>query len=274
MRALLLLPALLLLARVALADPATGDRLAAQAQQQYAAGHYLDAAATFTSAYAQDPKPAYLFNIAQAYRFGNACAPAAAYYRKFVDAVRDAPNLDKVRRYITEMDACASAGTAGTPGSAGERSTTPPPPAPTDASTAAAPASSRDDADLPDPGRTKRYTGIAVGVVGIAALIVGVHYQQVVNDTENQQNALNATCTAMPAPQNADCSGTAFRTLEDRGHRASTLAITSYGVGAAAIAGGIALYFLGRSETAGYAAVHTLVSTTPGGAMLGASFRF
>src|ERR1700679_3405566 len=56
----------------------------AQGQQHFSAGEDLDAADDFEAAYALDHDPVYLYNIAQAYRLGIACARAADFYRKFL----------------------------------------------------------------------------------------------------------------------------------------------------------------------------------------------
>jgi len=54
----------------------------ARGEAQYQAGEFLAAAASFEEAYARERDPSILFNIAQAYRFGKACAKAADSYRR------------------------------------------------------------------------------------------------------------------------------------------------------------------------------------------------
>lgn len=139
---------------VATAQPAKDKAAAAYAegQRRYNAGEYRPAAAKFLEAYGHDADPAYLFNIAQSYRFAHDCAQAARYYRRFLAAVASAPNRAKVRGYLDEMDACV------------RREAKPPPaepPTPTATSTknpAAAPTK-----PLPPP-----ISGYAVGTAGFA----------------------------------------------------------------------------------------------------------
>jgi hypothetical protein len=76
-------------------------------QRHYAAGEYPAAAASFLAAHDSVPDPVYIFNAAQAFRFAGDCIQAASHYRRFLAAVSTAPNLDRVRGYLDEMDACA-----------------------------------------------------------------------------------------------------------------------------------------------------------------------
>src|ERR1700689_5536916 len=79
---------------------------AAEGQQLYSHGKFIEAAERFAAANDLEPDPAYLFNPARAYRFGNACAKAADYSRRFLAAVPNPPSPDKLHRYIDDMDAC------------------------------------------------------------------------------------------------------------------------------------------------------------------------
>src|SRR5688572_28564308 len=100
MRALVI--SVLLASTVAYAQP---DKIKAEAaardgQQRYQAGEFQLAAERFELAYQLDPDPAYLFNLAQAYRLGNSCAKAAAAYRKLLGIVSTGPNVAKVEQYV------------------------------------------------------------------------------------------------------------------------------------------------------------------------------
>src|SRR5687768_16775932 len=52
-------------------------------RQQYEAGDYAEAVASFRAAYDAHPASEYLFNIAQSYRKLGDCPRALAYYRRF-----------------------------------------------------------------------------------------------------------------------------------------------------------------------------------------------
>src|ERR1700759_212421 len=97
----------LLLAATAHADTGKAKEIYAEGEKLYAQGRYLEAAARFRAAYDAEPDPVYLFNVAQAYRFGEDCVQSATYYKQFLEKVPEAPNADKVRGWIDEQDACA-----------------------------------------------------------------------------------------------------------------------------------------------------------------------
>lgn len=224
----------------------------------YKEGHFAEAAKEFEKAYQLAPTPALLFNIAQSYRFASDCAPAAAYYRKFVAAVKDAPNLDKVQKYIEEMDACVAAQ---------EKKPEPAPapaPSPSPSPSPAVVVPPPPQSEPSDAGATKRHVGIALGVVGLAGLVTGVYFTHEVGVAEADHNKLVTTCTPLT------CTTDTFKTIDDRGHRDQILAITSYAVGGAAIAAGVALYVLGRA----HGDEHVAVLPVPGGAYASVGYAF
>jgi tetratricopeptide (TPR) repeat protein len=142
-------------------------------QRQFNDGHFIDAADEFNAAFALDADPVYLYNSAQAYRRGGACARAADYYRRFLIAVPNPPNLDKVQHYLHDLDACVKAETPTTPETPTTAPTTTPPTTPTQPEAVVKP----EPAPLPhaDAGsHTLRLAGIATAVGGVAVLGVGV----------------------------------------------------------------------------------------------------
>ncbi|MGE5187089.1 MAG: hypothetical protein ACM31C_33800 [Acidobacteriota bacterium] len=262
-RLLVSLLTILALAGTLVADPADkpkADSEAQAAQQAYEAGKYHDAATHFAAAYQLDPQPAYLFNTAQAYRFAKECANAADYYRKFLDATKQlaAQNLDKVQKYLAEMDACVkdNALAPTTPAMPSQVTT------PARAPLPEAPA---------DPGRDQRRLGLAIGAAGIVGLVVGAYYTHRVLDVTSQAQAwANANCTqAAPCTSEADAQQKA--TFQQRGDAAQRDETIAYAVGGAAVAAGVVLYMLGshRSDERAVAAV-----PTPGGALVTAGFAF
>jgi hypothetical protein len=91
-------------------DDVTVKRLYEEGSQLYAAGKYVEAAEKFEAVYQIDPDPATQFNIGQAYRLArkNYCAKAAAAFRTFLRVAADPPNVETVKQYISEMDACVT----------------------------------------------------------------------------------------------------------------------------------------------------------------------
>jgi tetratricopeptide (TPR) repeat protein len=73
----------------------------------YELSEYAPAIADFKEAYRLSNDPAYLFNIAQAYRLEHKCADAMQFYQRYLAAAGDIPNKDKVAARIEEMRACA-----------------------------------------------------------------------------------------------------------------------------------------------------------------------
>ncbi|CAN5917280.1 hypothetical protein BH11MYX2_BH11MYX2_29240 [soil metagenome] len=148
------------LASSALADP-KADAAYAEGQRLYTAGRYIDAAEKFESAYALNPDPAYLFNVAQSYRLGNACAKSANAYRLFLPTVIGAAATAKTQGYIDQMEACAREQAVAEP-------------------TVVEPTRVPDPVDynepLPPPPAAHRTPWLAITVVGVgvAGLAVGV----------------------------------------------------------------------------------------------------
>jgi hypothetical protein len=268
MRALVVMFALALLAGSAFAQAELTPKAKAEAesaagQKLFDDGKFHDAAGHFVHANEIDPQAPYIYNAATAYRLAGDCANAAKYYRSFVDATKgvQVQNLDKVKRYIDDMDACAKSPEPTPP--------QPPPvvaqPVPT--SNPAAPQPS------PDPGRTKRRVGVAVGAAGIVGLAVGAYFTSRVISAHNDDQAwLTANCQP---PPNMPCDPAALATQQkldqDRGKRAETGEAIAYGVGGAAVIGGVVLYVLGRGDTGEHPVA---VAPTRGGAMVTAGWSF
>ena len=249
-----------LLAGVAAAQPV--DKAAAQAafadgQRRYAAGEYLPAAVKFEAAYAADPDPVYLFNVAQAYRLGNACGKAAGYYRRFLEKVPNPPNLENVKQYIEQSDACAKGSGTIDPGT--------PITGPTEPVVVIPPIDK--PPVTPDPGRTKRWVGIGLMFVGGAALGAGVYFNTEIGRIEDDRarQKLELGCSV-----DKPCAAGWSATYDDDGHSAELKEIVAFSVGGAAVIGGVALYLMGRNPEGSSVAI---VPTT-GGAVAVSSFRF
>jgi len=113
-----LLSVLLLVPAVALAEPKTPDEWYKQGETQYNLGNFTDAIDAFKKAFALETsdskKAAYLYNIAQSYRYAKDCSNAQFFYKRFL-ALRDTDRsnaLDPKKRAeiearIKELEECA-----------------------------------------------------------------------------------------------------------------------------------------------------------------------
>src|SRR5512138_1029169 len=220
-------------AATAYAQPSNKDRAnkrAAQAKQLFAAKNFAGAAHAFEDAYALDKDPAYLFNIAQAYKSGNACADASRYYKQFLAEAPDAPNRETVEDLVKEVDACAADQAAAKPPPPERRPPPPPPP----------------------PARSSRRTlAIALGAAGVASLAAGAFFAWDVGRLADLKSGL---CGDFGKPGQPDCFWSDDKerrehAYDDRAFRAQIIAASAFSAGALAIASGVVLYMSGgRSE--------------------------
>jgi tetratricopeptide (TPR) repeat protein len=227
-------------------------------QHEYDAGEFLKAASEFEAAYALDPDPVYLYNAAQAYRLGSACARAADYYRRFLSVVPNPPNLDKVQHYLSELDACAKAEVvdeAATPHAETPPVAQPPQPQPTIVVTAPAPG---------PEGSRKLALPLAIATGGVAALVVASVLEHDVQTLEGYSQAL---CASSAVCQWDASKQARAEDLDSRGKRDAAISITAYAIGGAAIAASAVLYVLAPREP-------IAVAPTPGGAAVTAAFAF
>jgi tetratricopeptide (TPR) repeat protein len=209
MRSIMIVAALAMPALAQTPDDKTrAEAIYADGQGLYAASNFAAAVDRFKAAYALDPDPAYLFNIAQAFRALHRCSDAATYYHRFLDQVASAPNLDKVHGYLAEVEACA-------------HKDMPPPPAPVEQ-------------------RSSPLVAIGVASGGILALGVGVGFAWHVTTLESRREGL---CPS-PCRWNQGLTDRA-NDLQKQGDAASTTALATLSVGVAAIATGVVLYWLG-----------------------------
>ena len=212
----------------------TAGELFTEGQQRYAAGEYLVAADKFEAAYALDPDPAYLFNIAQAYRFGNACAKAVTSYKAFLLRVPNPPNATKVQQYLDQSEECAKKQAAA------ER---PVPPTPDPVVPPPPPAEQH-------PGRTQRIAGIGVAAFGVVVLGAAGYYTYKAHQYAVEREGF----CSMELAEGGTCMWT--QTREDRdndlaelGPQAQRRARVGWAVGGVALIGGVVLYVLGRDSS-------------------------
>ncbi len=247
---------LLFASSVAYAQP---DKIKAEAaardgQQRYQAGEYQLAAERFELAYELDPDPAYLFNLAQAYRLGNVCAKSAAAYRELLGIVSSGPNVAKVQQYIEQMDTCAKTQEPVAPPVVQPPVELPPSPPPTSV--------------VHESGSPAlRYAGIAVVAVGVAGVVVGALSMRKVADVESEREGLCAPgCVWMDVKARAAA-------LDQDGKRYQRRMAIGYIGGGVALAGGIVMILLSRERTEQIGPTASVVPTD-GGAMAFGTFTF
>lgn len=267
MNARLVVVAMMLWSSIAIADEATANTEYAAGQKAFRTKDYAGAATRFVAAYAADPDPVYLFNAAQAYRLARHCDEARDYYQRFLDAAPQAPNRDQVERWLAEVEACATPTAA--PVLEPDPRPAPTPPAPVPAPVLP-PRANPEPTPAPAPpvdhssSSGRRTIGVVTVVGGVVAVGVGAWFVTRARAAERDREGLCPVgCTWDPMlDQQA-------RDIDDRGHRASTLATVSLAVGGAAIVGGAVLYL-----TAPTRRERVVVAPTPGGARVGLSLDF
>jgi hypothetical protein len=111
-----------------------------------------------------------------------------------------------------------------------------------------------------NPGSTQRLVGLVVAGAGVVGIGIGAVFGVVAMNKEN--TALGNDCTA-----DKYCSQQGLQLGQDA-HGAATASTIAFGVGAAAVAGGLALYFLAPKSSAA-PTVGLRASGLPGGASLG-----
>ena len=234
-------------------DKATARAHYETATRLYDVGEYEKALAEFKAAYVAKDDPAFLFNIGQCYRELGQEADALKFFRRYLKkAPPDDPNRAQVEaRYRdTEADAVfkedmqrAAERTEATPPPSEDLGIVltpappvveaPPPPAPpppvrtpvvVKQAAPAIPALESSDA-----GRSLRVAGIATSAVGVASIVTAIyfyararHYSDIVSNDRNHTAA-----------------------DEQSGRNAETAQWVFYSIGAAALATGGVLYWLG-----------------------------
>ena len=254
---------LLCAAAPALADKPGAEKAYNDGLALYKAGDFRGAADKFQLAYERDPDPVYLFNLAQAYRFAKLCQQAADSYTRFLKEAPNAPNKDKVQKYVEEMNACAHSQDLVKPEPKPKVET----PNNLEDPAEGQPSDEHHEqvatgTDPPPPvdrgghgGRstpTLGYALVGVGVVGLASGAFFTYDVSVLNSN---------TC------HTGGCAQPVVDDLNSRGDHAEYAAVASYTIGAAALATGIWLIVHGHDDE------HALaISPTRHGAVLSFSF--
>jgi tetratricopeptide (TPR) repeat protein len=221
-----------------------------QGNTHYDLAEYDQAIDLFKQAYALSHRPTLLYNIAQAYRLKNDCEQALQVYKNYLRVDPNSPFRAKVESRITEMETCVKdpsrkpVGTeaiqkdqGGGSVSEGKGHETRPRPDIVPPGGGGGPGAG----EASRGGSSKKTFGLITAGVGLAAIGTGVYFSLQASDKADQ---VAASCpTSAPCDWNDE-----LETLQSDGQSAESTALILYGVGAAAIAGGVVLYVLGARE--------------------------
>ncbi|MCX5747049.1 MAG: hypothetical protein NT062_31650 [Proteobacteria bacterium] len=241
------------------ADPRTASALYAEGQTAYQARDYDVAATKFIAAYAADADPVYLFNAAQAYRFGKDCDQSADYYQRFLAKVPNPPNADKIKAWAADMRACASL-----------RATPPPPPPITTIVPPPAPLPPPVSVDAPSRGpRIAAYVTGGIGIVALGlATVSAVQGRAARRDQDAVCPTMDCTWMAGPPGTTADYQGR-LDAARRRGDAANLRAYVGFAVGGVALAASVGLFVYTRGAHGTTERQLAIVPTTTGGLVVG-----
>jgi len=250
----------LVIARPVAAQPAdAGEAAYQEGRKAYDLREWDKAIEKFKEAYRIRADAPSLFNIAQSYRLKGDCVEAIGFYKTYKRNFASAPNLAAVDKFIAELEPCAKERVSKPPDQPQQQTTEP---AVKPAVTQPQPQQVHEPMPLhEDTGKGKRMTGLIVGGVGIGLVgtgfVFGMLAKGKATDVTNGGDPQN--------PPEFD------KSLEDSGKRFDLLAKISWGVGGAAVVGGVVLFVMGRSASD---EPHVSVAPTHGGTIVGWSQRF
>lgn len=252
--------ALVLATGIAHAQPApnpAADAALTEGRRLYDVREWDKAIAKFKEAYTLRPDAAALFNLAQSYRLKGDCANAAGFYKTYRRNFPAEKNIDKVDKFIVEMDACAKTQPAVVEPQLPPPTDTPPvvQPPPTE------PVVDEPDVDEPPPVRSERsgmkWTGIVMAGVGAASIGLGVKFGL---DGSAAKDDLAKACAT-------SCTSAQALAIEDDGRSANTKAYVFTAIGGALVVGGVVMFVVSRMGGSGESESPVAFSPTAGGAL-------
>jgi tetratricopeptide (TPR) repeat protein len=232
--------------------PPKARALAMQGRAFHDAGDYGNAIIAFKEAYVMAPSAGLLFNLAQAYRLAGNCDDAALMYRRYLATGPGVEGRTIAEGHLETVERCSHKAALGIPQDPGTHVTIK-----TDRASGSLFATS------PPAGRARLEKTVGLGLVvsGGVALALATYY------------GFEAHSAAADV-ESGYAMGAKWKDLQDidaRGERAETFAKV-FGIGGGvAVAGGVALYLLGRS-TERMAPI--AIAPTKQGATVSASWRF
>lgn len=191
----------------------SAEDLYRQGQAAYDDGDYLAAAALWERSYGLSREPLLLFNLGQSLRLAGDCEGALAAYRQFAardPAAKQRPLADELAREL-ELRCGAATSTRPVVGRAPAR-----------------------------PGRTLRIAGLATGGAGALTVAFGLglgHHASSLGDEVTQE------CST-------SCNWSSLKSKDAAGRRYAAIGYALDALGAAAIVGGAAMFYLGDRRRA------------------------
>jgi len=228
--------ALVLAPAVGSADEPVPDKarkLAEHGRAMHDQGDYARAIIAFKEAYVMAPRPALLFNLAQAYRLQGNCDDASLMYRRYL-ATDPAPDARAIAEgHLHTVERCQKKRSLNIPlDESMAYLNVPPPPGPEKVIL-----EDRQDAVV-RPSRLKQDVGRGVALGGSAALAVAAYFGYRSYDASQEV-------------ERAYARGAKWKEIEsihERGE-SSARAAKIFGIGGGlAIAGGVTLFVLGKRE--------------------------
>ncbi|MBA3458232.1 MAG: hypothetical protein H0T42_34440 [Deltaproteobacteria bacterium] len=257
--------ALVLAAGIAHAQPGApnvpADAAMTEGRRLYDVREWDKAIAKFKEAYTLRPDAASLFNLAQAYRLKGDCANAAGFYKTYRRNFPTEKNIDKVDKFIVEMDACAKTQPVVVePVKPDETPVVQPPPDPTPIVTQPPP---------PPPPASDRsamkWTGIVMAGVGAASIGLGVKFGL---DGSAAKDDLASVCAT-------SCTSAQALAIEDEGRSANKKAYIFTAIGGALVVGGVVVFVLSQmGGESSSEAPPVAISPVSGGVTATYSFAF
>jgi tetratricopeptide repeat protein len=224
--------------------PEKARALADRGRAFHDAGDYTSAIAAFTQAYAMAPRPALLFNLAQAYRLRGNCDDAALMYRRYLATAPDPQGRALAEAHLGAVERCGHP-VAPRIASAPEPATTslviPPAPDALEVTRTAPPRSSA--------AKIEKGVGVGLTVAGSVALAVAAYYAVQAHDAAND----------VTAAYDRHAMWKDIAPIDARGKRAATTAQRFGAGGALGVLGGVVMYVIGKHTE------HPPVSVMPTG---------
>jgi len=234
-------------------DQAEAEKRFQQAEALYRRGQYLAAAAEYQAAFDLSGLPGLLYNVAQSYRLGGEKEKAVASYRLFLERAPDHQLAQVARGHLEALERELAAA----------KPTTQPATPPGGGEEAARPDVVATSPPAPRRGRGLELAGLVTGGAGLVALGVALHY------------GIEARKASDAISDNREGWSQSLLDRYDEGESAETRMFVLSGVGAAALATGGVLYYLGwRAGRAEPAAVSVGAAGGSGAAGLSLRGRF
>lgn len=208
--------AIIALETVAIAQPEQAEIFFDAGQSAYDQGRYDEAIVAWQKAYDLSKEPLLLLDIAQANRLAGHCSQAIAAYEEFVAKDPGSERRPLAEGFVRDLEPKCGRPVA---------KTTP----------VVVPAV----VPKADHGATLRIAGLAIGGGGAAAIAIGIGLGF---HARSLGNEVTAACSV-------SCDWNVWRGKDAAGKRDAAIGYALDGLGAAAIVGGAAMYYLGYEQT-------------------------